>query len=113
MNEVYAVDPAAPTDSKELRLLLKEFGFDTGRFIAEFPLGWIDEVRAAFARATEMERKRVIQILEKRRPGLTTREPSSCRLFRGSRMLSEPRRSSSASSAVARTRAMSRLLLNR
>ena len=58
MNEVYAVDPAAPTDSNELRSLLEKFGFDTGRFIAEFPLGWIDEVRAAFARATEMERKR-------------------------------------------------------
>lgn len=73
MNEVYAVDPAAPADWKELKLLLDQFGLQTGRFVADFPLDWIDEVRAGFARATEIERKCAIEVLKRRRCGLTTR----------------------------------------
>lgn len=72
MNELYAVDPAAPVDSRELKLLLDQFGLQTGRFVARFPSDWIDEVRTTFARATELERKRAIEILDRRSRGLTT-----------------------------------------
>ena len=76
MNELYAVDPAAPADTKELKLLLDQFGLQTGRFVARFPTDWIDEVRTVFARSTELERKRAIELLSRRGRGLTTRSKS-------------------------------------
>ncbi len=45
MNEVYGVDPSAPTTAFEVGALLKLFDVGEGRFIANFPLSWLDELR--------------------------------------------------------------------
>lgn len=67
MNECYAVDPVAPADSKELKLLLDQFGLQTGRFLARFPDRWPHDVAARFAGLSEMERKRALELFSRRR----------------------------------------------
>jgi len=41
MNDIYAIDPNAPSDLKDLKLLSELFGFSHGRFVAEYPSDWV------------------------------------------------------------------------
>ena len=66
MNERYAVDPDAPSDWRDLKLLLDQVGLQTGRFIAHYPSDWEFFVRKRFANATVLERKRVVELLARR-----------------------------------------------
>jgi hypothetical protein len=66
MNECYAVDPAAPADARELKLLLDQFGLQTGRFVARYPQGWPHDVIERLNRLSEMERKRAVDLLQRR-----------------------------------------------
>lgn len=66
MNERYAVDPDAPCDWRELKLLLDQVGLQTGRFLAHYPSDWDIFVRQHFAGASDMDRKRVAELLARR-----------------------------------------------
>ena len=45
MNEIYAVDPAAPKDGEELMNLVRLFGPTEGRFLYDFPCEWLNPRR--------------------------------------------------------------------
>ncbi len=66
MNELYAVDPDAPADWRELKLLLDQVGLQTGRFLARYPLDWELFVKEHFANSSEMDKKRVLELLARR-----------------------------------------------
>lgn len=65
MNERYAVDPQAPTDWRELKLLLDRVGLQSGRFIAAFPSDWVLFLKQRFADGSDMDRKRVVELLRR------------------------------------------------
>jgi hypothetical protein len=44
MNEFFAADPASCDNSSDLRFLLGNFGPQTGRYLAEYPISWADDV---------------------------------------------------------------------
>ncbi len=46
MNDLYGIDPKAPSSISELSSLLRLFSPSEGRFIADFPMGWASEMRA-------------------------------------------------------------------
>ncbi len=41
VNDIYAIDPNAPENLKDLKLMSELFGFSHGRFVAEYPADWI------------------------------------------------------------------------
>lgn len=67
MNDVYGVDPYAPTSANELISLLRLFGPSEGRFIADFPMDWIAEVRSSFGEDHPMAQARALEWLHRRR----------------------------------------------
>ncbi len=76
MNERYAVDPDAPCDWRELKLLLDQVGLQAGRFLAQYPPDWEFFVRQHFASASDMDRKRVMELLARRnKVALACNEP--------------------------------------
>lgn len=70
MNERYAVDPAAPADARELKLLLDQFGLQTGRFLARYPQDWPAQLLAQVGKVSEMDRQRVLDLLQRRKASL-------------------------------------------
>ena len=44
MNDLYGVDPKAPSNLNELVSLIRLFAPSEGRFIADYPLGWTSEM---------------------------------------------------------------------
>ena len=76
-NERYAVDPAAPADSRQLKLLLDQFGLQTGRFLARYPYGWPKDVAARFDGLSQMEQQRVVDLLARRRACMVPTPPAS------------------------------------
>jgi len=66
MNERYAVDPAAPADVRELKLLLDQFGFQTGRFLSRFPQDWPWQLINRLGDASPMERQRLVDLFQRR-----------------------------------------------
>jgi hypothetical protein len=76
VNERYAVDPDAPCDWRELKLLLDQVGLQTGRFLAHYPSDWEFFVRQHFASASDMDRKRIMELLARRnKVALACNEP--------------------------------------
>lgn len=67
MNENYALDPDAPADVRELKLLLDQFGLQTGRFLSRYPDDWSALLLQRMEGASQMERARAIDILARRR----------------------------------------------
>ena len=45
MNDLYGIDPKAPSTLSELSSVLRLFSPAEGRFIADFPMGWTEELR--------------------------------------------------------------------
>ena len=45
MNDIYGVDPKSPSSLSELSALVRLFAPSEGRFIADFPMGWKEELR--------------------------------------------------------------------
>ena len=70
MNDVYGVDPCAPTSAIELIHLLRLFGPSEGRFIADFPMDWIAEVRSSIGEDHPMAQARALEWLHRRRHAL-------------------------------------------
>lgn len=59
MNELFAIDPDAVENIKELKITLEKFGFENGRFIADFPNEWFTFV---FLRMKHLEGTRRSQL---------------------------------------------------
>lgn len=74
MNEIYAVDPAAPEDAKELMHLVRLFGPTEGRFLYDFPCHWRTEALALIEREPEVMKQRVTALLHRRRRALVDPE---------------------------------------
>lgn len=74
MNEIYAVDPAAPEDAKELMHLVSLFGPTEGRFLYDFPCHWRTEALALIEREPEVMKQRVKALLHRRRRALVDPE---------------------------------------
>jgi hypothetical protein len=45
MNDIYGIDPKSPSNLSELSALVRLFSPSEGRFIADFPMGWNEELR--------------------------------------------------------------------
>lgn len=45
MNDIYGIDPKSPSNLTELTSLVRLFSPSEGRFIADFPVGWGEELR--------------------------------------------------------------------
>lgn len=75
MNELYALDPAAPADTRELKLLLDQFGLQTGRFLPRYPDEWAELLRARLASVSDVERSRLTLLLQRRDKFVPTAAP--------------------------------------
>ncbi|WP_374603703.1 hypothetical protein [Niveibacterium sp.] len=64
MNELFAADPDALDDWKDLRHLLSHFGPFTGRYLACYPNDWLFRTRKRFNLDTEINIKRVSLLLQ-------------------------------------------------
>lgn len=67
MNEKYAIDPAAPDSARDLKILLDQFGLQTGRFIARYPSDWDQFVRDKFREAPPIEKQRITELFARRK----------------------------------------------
>lgn len=62
MNDLYGVDPAAPSSLLELASLMRFFGPGEGRFIADFPGQWIDDVAQHIKSFSQLEQMAAIEL---------------------------------------------------
>jgi hypothetical protein len=65
MNDYYAVEPKGFGSADKLKMLLGKFGVYQGRFISSYPSNWESLVRQSVEDWTDLEKRRVIRILEK------------------------------------------------
>jgi len=63
MNEIYAIDPQAPEDLKDIKAMLSQFGFENGRFIAAIPTEWINLLNEHVQHLHGFDRQRFIRLL--------------------------------------------------
>lgn len=64
MNEIYAIDPRAPEDFKDIKFMLGRFGMREGRFIGKYPSDWIELVLGNLQKCADLDRSRLIRILD-------------------------------------------------
>lgn len=62
MNDVYGVDPAAPSDFRDFAQLMRLFDTGQGRFIADFPMQWFHDVREHMKSLTDMQQKQALEL---------------------------------------------------
>lgn len=62
MNDLYGVDPAAPSSLLEFASLMRFFGPGEGRFIADFPGQWIDDVAQHIKSFSQLEQMAAIEL---------------------------------------------------
>lgn len=65
VNDIYAIDPSAPQDLRDLKLLAELFGFSHGRFIAEYPAEWALLLQGKFKDLRPIEQSRASVLLAK------------------------------------------------
>lgn len=65
MNELFAIEPTAFDDYKDLNYLLSKFGFYEGRFVAEYPHDWVKQVILHLNILPEIERSRAVSLLRR------------------------------------------------
>lgn len=61
MNDLYGVDPKAPSSVSELSSLVRLFSPSEGRFIADFPMGWTTEVREHMSSLSDLCRMATVE----------------------------------------------------
>lgn len=67
----YAVEPQALTaDWRVCQYLIEKFGFDRGRLIAQFPKAWLRAAYEASAGQSEIDRKRIVELLSRAKGSL-------------------------------------------
>lgn len=63
MNDIYGIDPAAPSDFKEFAHLMRVFEVDQGRFIADYPSGaWFSALREHIAALADLDQMRACEL---------------------------------------------------
>jgi hypothetical protein len=65
VNDIYAIDPRAPEDLKDLKLLSELFGFAHGRFVAEYPVDWIYFLQSRLKEMGALDQSRASILLNK------------------------------------------------
>jgi hypothetical protein len=77
MNELFAAEPGACSTASELRELFSKFGPASGRYLALCPDTWRGLVANAFASASQLEQKRIGELLLKaKRDRITVADPA-------------------------------------
>lgn len=71
MNELYAADPAVCGHASELKLLLAAFGPYTGRYLANYPIGWGALLEKRFDNLGEVEAARIRLLLQRARESIS------------------------------------------
>jgi hypothetical protein len=61
MNDLYGVDPAAPSSAKEFFELMHRFRSGEGRFIAAFPADWFRDVSQNMRVLTDLQQKAMLE----------------------------------------------------
>lgn len=64
MNEIFAIDPQAPVDLKDIKAMLEQFGLTNGRFIANFPDDWLRMFNAHVEHLQGLDRARLVRLLD-------------------------------------------------
>ena len=67
MNELYAIDPLAPKDIKDIKALFGKFGMANGRFIANFPKYWVSELLLYWDQFGQIERNKIVTLIQNNR----------------------------------------------
>jgi hypothetical protein len=70
MNEIFAVDPNAPQDLKDIKAMFNQFGFENGRFIANFPNDWISLICSHIQHLKSIDKQRFMRLIELHRDAL-------------------------------------------
>jgi hypothetical protein len=65
MNEIFAIDPLAPKDLKDIKSIVSKFGMEQGRFIANFPDDWVSLLLNHADKVSGLDRSRLIILLSK------------------------------------------------
>ena len=61
MNDFYGIDPKAPSNLSELSGLIRLFSPSEGRFIADFPMGWANELREHMSSLSDLCRMATVE----------------------------------------------------
>lgn len=61
MNDVYGVDPAAPSNYSDFAQLMRIFDAGHGRFIADFPMEWFRDLRAHMKSLPDIQQLQVLE----------------------------------------------------
>lgn len=64
MNERIAVEPCVFACAMDIKYLFEKCGFHNGRFIAQYPLGWLNDLRKEIEKLPEVEQLRAKRVLE-------------------------------------------------
>ena len=70
MNEVFAIDPKAPLDLKDIKAMLEQFGLTNGRFIANFPDDWLRMFNEHVEHLQGLDKARLVRLLDLHRDAL-------------------------------------------
>lgn len=62
MNDLYGIDPTAPSDLRDFAQLMRVFDTGQGRFIADFPMQWFHDTRAHMKSLTDIEQMRALEL---------------------------------------------------
>jgi len=63
MNEIFAIDPRAPQDLKDIKAMFNQFGFENGRFIANFPNDWLRLFCEHTQQLKDIEKQRFMRLV--------------------------------------------------
>lgn len=70
MNEIFAIDPDAPNDIRDIKAMFEQFGLSNGKFIANYPDDWLLLFKKHVQQLHGLDRSRLIRLLEKHKDAL-------------------------------------------
>ena len=62
MNDLYGIDPVAPSSLRDLSELMRVFGPGEGRFIAEFPGNWFYELQQHMKKLSDIQQMAALEM---------------------------------------------------
>lgn len=65
MNDLYGLDPTAPSKVKDLKVLADLFGFAHGRFIASYPIDWANLLRRNLVNLSDTDKLKLTSLLKR------------------------------------------------
>jgi hypothetical protein len=64
MNERIAVEPCVFESARDIKYLFEKCGFQNGRFIAQYPPGWLNDLRKEIEKLPALDQLRAKRVLE-------------------------------------------------